>query len=201
MADVAEREEERKLTPQQQVFAEEYLRLWDGAKSARLAGYSAKNAREQASRLLTKANIRAYIDRRIAEIAMSADEVLLRLAQHARGTFEPFLAADGAIDLMSESAKANIGLLKKVKVKERILYPKGSDDPIKEIETEIEIHDPQSALVHMGRHYKLFTDKMEVDDTSLTDEQRVERVTRILDAARARRAGQASSGSGATGAG
>lgn len=200
MTDTVEQEQaQNKLTPRLSVFVEEYLRCWNASEAARRAGFKGKYLHTNASKLLQNTTVAAQIRRRITEIAMSADEVLLRLAQHARGDFSPFLREDGAIDLMSEQAKAAIGLLKKVKVKERILFTKGNDEPVKEIETEIELHDPQAALVHLGRHHKLFTDKMEMDDTGLSDDERARRIAAILDRARQKRTGQSSSGdSGAT---
>lgn len=199
MTDVAEQEQaQNKLTPRQRVFVEEYLRCWNASEAARRAGYKTR-ANEAGRSAMSNPDIQAEIQRRITEISMSADEVLLRLAQHARGDFSPFLREDGAIDLMSEKARAAIGLLKKVKVKERILFTKGNDEPVKEIETEIELHDPQAALVHLGRHHKLFTDKMEMDDTGLSDDERARRIAAILDRARQKRTGQSSGGdSGAT---
>jgi phage terminase small subunit len=161
--EIKEQKPKRKLTLRQRKFVEEFLHCWNASEAARRAGYKSK-ANVIGSELLAIPSIRAEIDARIAERAMSADEVLDRLAQHARGDFSPFLREDGSIDLMSEQAKAAIGLLKKVKVKERILFVGHGDkqEPVKEIETEIELHDPQAALVHLGRHLKLFTDKAEV---------------------------------------
>jgi hypothetical protein len=108
----------------------------------------------------------------------------------AQGDVSPFLDDGGDINFTSDEAKSNIYLLKKARVKRGTTK---SGEPW--IEREIELHDPQAALVHIGRHWKLFTDKMEVDDKSLTDDERAERITRILDAARARRTGQTDSNS------
>ena len=57
------------LTIRQARFVEEYLVCGSGAEAARRAGYRPRAARQQASRLLTKANIRGEIDRKRAEIA------------------------------------------------------------------------------------------------------------------------------------
>lgn len=52
------------LTPRQEAFCQYYLTQPTGTLAAVLAGYSPKNARSQASRMLTKANIL----RRVAEL-------------------------------------------------------------------------------------------------------------------------------------
>lgn len=139
-------------------FAEGVLAGKSATKAASDAGYSAKSAYNQGNRLMKNDEVKAYIAARLAEKVMPADEVLERLTQHARGNFAPFLAADGTVDLSNSGAQANIGLLKKVKVKERTFLR--GDTPVREVETEIELHDPQAALVHIGRHYGLFVDKI-----------------------------------------
>ena len=50
-----------KLTLKQQRFCEEYLLDLNGAQAAIRAGYKPKAAKEQASRLLTKANVQEYL--------------------------------------------------------------------------------------------------------------------------------------------
>lgn len=139
------------------LFAEGILAGKSATKAAQDAGYSSKSAYNQANRLMRNDEVKAYIAKRLAEKVMPANEVLERLTQHARGTFAPFLSADGTIDLNTEAAKEHIGLLKKVKVKERT-YVRG-ETPVREVDTEIELQDQQAALVQMGRHHKLFVDR------------------------------------------
>jgi phage terminase small subunit len=54
-------------------FVREYPKDWNGTQAAIRAGYSEATACEQASRLLSKANVRAAIDRRISQIAALAE--------------------------------------------------------------------------------------------------------------------------------
>lgn len=75
-----------KLTGKQSVFIEEYLRCWNATEAARVAGYAHPN--KDGPENLVKAGIADLIKARIAEKAMSADEVLIRLAEHARGSLE-----------------------------------------------------------------------------------------------------------------
>lgn len=150
------------LTHKQQAFIEHYLQCWVGAEAARRAGYSVKSARDAASRLLTDADIQAGITRRLDELKASADEVITRLTDHARGTMEDFIAInrDGtaSIDLVAAQTANRLHLIKKMKSKHRRLK-----DGETEIENEIELYDAQNALVQLGRHHKLFTDKIEDD--------------------------------------
>lgn len=49
------------LTEKQKIFCREYIFDWNGARAARVAGYSEDSAREIASENLTKPHIQAYI--------------------------------------------------------------------------------------------------------------------------------------------
>lgn len=154
-----------KLTNKQRVFVEEYLTCWNATEAARRAGYA---GREETLRVvghenLTKPNISECVRKRISEKAMSADEVLLRLGEIARGSLQPFTRTrDDDIwpDLTTEAAQAKFHLLKKIKPKRRVGGKPG--DEWVETEVEIEIHDPLKALELLGRNHKLFTDKTEL---------------------------------------
>lgn len=54
-------EEKEELTKKERLFCEFYIEKFNGADSARRAGYSAKSAKEIASENLTKPHIQAYI--------------------------------------------------------------------------------------------------------------------------------------------
>lgn len=62
-------EGEKELTGKQKRFCEQYILDFNGARSAREAGYSEATAREIASELLTKPHIRAYLEDLQANLA------------------------------------------------------------------------------------------------------------------------------------
>lgn len=74
-----------KLTKKQLLFVEEYLIDLNGAQAAIRAGYSKNSAKEQSSRLLTKANVQELLTKRKAERSqrtkIDADYVLNRLVE------------------------------------------------------------------------------------------------------------------------
>lgn len=108
-------------------------------------------------------SIQALISARIAAIVMSADEVLLRLADQARGSVESFLTIEDGfwkIDITKAKTASALHLIKKLKEGEHGL--------------EIELYDAQAALVHLGKHLGLFSDRqmnLNVDLKGLTNEQ------------------------------
>ena len=77
------------VTPKQKRFCDEYLIDTDGAKAAIRAGYSERSAKQIASELLTKPDLRAYIDERLAEMQSKtiadATEVMQYLTSVLRG--------------------------------------------------------------------------------------------------------------------
>lgn len=151
------------MNKKQRVFVEEYLRCWNGAEAARRAGYSESTANVKGSQLLALVSIQEVIERRIKEKAMSADEVLLRLGDMARGDFGDFVDIESMSFSLSLQKAKELGLthlIKKVKQRTTITMKKDGDD--EEVHWfEIELHDSQAALVHLGKHHKLFTDKVE----------------------------------------
>ena len=157
------------FTKKQRVFVEEYLQCWNAAEAARRAGYSERTARIQASKLLTKPNIQEEISKRIAEKAMSADEVLLRLGDMARGDIGEFMDIESmSFNLALEKAK-ELGLthlIKKVKQRTTITQKKDGDEEENHW-IELELHDSQTALVHLGRVHKLFTDKIDIQQNEI----------------------------------
>lgn len=142
----------------QQAFVEAYLRHFNASRAAIEAGYSEKTAYSQGHRLLKKAEIRAAIESRIATAAMSADEVLTRLSDMARADIGDFLDLD--IERLKRHPQSR--LLKRVKrtIKTRTV---GEVEETTEV-IELELHDPQAALVQLGRHHRLWIDRVQTED-------------------------------------
>lgn len=151
------------LSPKHRKFCEEYLKLWN-ATDAYLAAYpksSRDAARRAGSRLLTNVDIAEEIERRLAEITLSANEVLARLADHAKADIKDFLAVadNGDVSLDITQAGGKTHLIRKVTQRRTIRTTK--DAQIEEAALTLELHDAQAALVQIGKHHKLFTDKVE----------------------------------------
>jgi phage terminase small subunit len=152
------------MTNKQRVFIEEYLKCWIGAEAARRSGYSARGARVTASKLLTNPNILAAIQQRISEKAMSADEVLLRLGEHARGDMGDFLDIGSMafqVDLNKAKEMGLTHLIRKARMRTTTTLSKdGVETETHDI--EIELYDAQDALVTIGKHHGLFADKTDI---------------------------------------
>lgn len=136
------------LTKKRCVFIEEYLRCWNGAEAARRAGY--KFPRRQASRLLTNVDVQQRIEQRIEELTMQADEVLLRLAEQARGLPKKYFHPNGTLNAAVIVTDDKTHLIKKTK---------HTRDGL-----EVELYDAQRALVDIGRALGIFKDRLIVED-------------------------------------
>jgi phage terminase small subunit len=72
-------------TTRQKLFIEAYLANPNATQAAITAGYSAKTAKSQGQRLLTKVDIQKAVAARVQTAIMTADEVLTELALIAKG--------------------------------------------------------------------------------------------------------------------
>ena len=135
------------LTPKQQAFVEAYLANgFNAADAARQLKYA--NPDRQGYRLLRNVEIAAAVKQELAARAMPADEVLARLAEHARGTMADIHDDDGKIDLKRARERGKLHLIK-------------SHSVTKDGE-RIELYDAQAALALLGKHHGLFVERQEI---------------------------------------
>lgn len=144
------------LTLKRRLFVEYYLGQANGnaTEAARLAGYAAPT--HSGYRLLGHPATRALVDQRVETAALTANQVLKLLSEQARGTMHDFVSFDEAdqpfIDLKRAEEHGQLQLIRKLS--------RSRDGRV-----EIELYDAQAALVHLGRHLKLWTDKVETTET------------------------------------
>jgi phage terminase small subunit len=153
------------MTRKQQVFIKEYLVDLNATRAATAAGYSARTAGEQASRLLANVKIREKVNdsiqKRAQKLEITADRVLSELAKLAfldpRGFFNPDGSLKAVKDLDDATAASLAG------IEHEKLFEHFSKGQAKEVgtTTKIKIADKGINLERLGRHLKLFTDKVE----------------------------------------
>ena len=151
------------LSAKHQQFVEEYLRCFNATKAYQ-AVYPTVGRLTAASngyRLLREnPEVAEYVQQRLSEAAMGADEVLMRLAEQARGNMGDFIRVtpDGSftIDLTGAESTQKLGLIRKVTKTVR----RFGDTEIEE--ATVDLYDSQAALVHLGKHLDLFSDKLTV---------------------------------------
>lgn len=153
----------RKLTIKELRFIEEYIRCWNGAKAARLAGYSEKSAYDTAYENLRKPEILEQIDERLAALRMQTNEIYGRLSQQARVDMSEMIEFYD-MPVIDKEGK-NLGTRQAVRMKEGALEKYGhlikAVVPTSYGDYKIELHNSQTALELMGKTWSLFVDKDE----------------------------------------
>lgn len=137
------------LNNKQQLFVDSYLQCFNATKAALDAGYSDKTARAIGAENLTKPDIAEAISQRLREAAMSADEVLMRLAEHARGEHSKYISQDGYVKIADLVADGKAHLIKEI-------------EEAKDGTTKYKFYDAQSALNTLARHHGLLIDRREI---------------------------------------
>ncbi len=147
---------DKQLTNKQRVFIEEYLQCWNATEAARQAGY--KNPRQMGSENLSKPDISEGIKARLSEKVMSANEVLERLSEQARGDVGDF--AGVVLTPKDAGDHPQSHLIQRLKTRGH-----RNKDGTVTVTTQIEIYNAQTALQLIGKHYGLFVDKVEHSGT------------------------------------
>ena len=155
------------MNGKQQLFAEHYIKLQDATKAAIAAGYSVRTAGSQGHRLLKNVEISAYVRERteavLRRVKMEADEVLERLSEQGRTDLMTFYTIDEyGLPQLDLRGNKPTHLLKKIKTKRTVITAENVETVV--IESEAEVYSAQEALIALGRHHKLFTDKIQTDD-------------------------------------
>ena len=151
------------MRPKQQAFIKEYLIDLNATKAAIRAGYSEKWAGTNADKLLKNTKIAAAIqkamDERANKLEITAERVLQEIAKLAFGNIKNVYASNGQLippqDLPEEVA-ATI-----TEVTEEQL---GTGEGAVLVRRKYKIADKKANLELLGKHLRLFTDRLEVKD-------------------------------------
>lgn len=141
------------LNPRQARFVTEYLKHFNATKAAEAAGYRSPGG--TGAMIIKQASIQRALKMLIDLHVMHVEEVLAALASHARGTIAHFVRIDDdgipRVDLSTPQAQENMHLIKSIK------YTK--DETI----SAIELHNPQTALIHISRIFGLVDQTINVN--------------------------------------
>jgi phage terminase small subunit len=80
----------KKLTPKEKRFCEEYMIDFNATRAARAAGYSEKSARAIGYENLTKPHIRDYINQKLKEKSLKAEETAKLITDIAKSSLNDF---------------------------------------------------------------------------------------------------------------
>jgi len=170
------------LTKKQLLFCQEYLIDLNATQAAIRAGYSPKNAYSQGFDNLKKPAIALEVQRgmdaREKRTGITADNVLRELAKLAFSNIRDFASWQGQEVRFADSDGLTEGQAACISEISQTVTQHGGSFKIK-------LHDKKGSLELLGRHLKLFTDKIEhsgdpenpiqlagaIDTSKLSDEE------------------------------
>jgi hypothetical protein len=131
----------------EKVWIAEYLKCFNATEAARRSGYKWPGKQGPRNKLRFAELIEASLKSR----AMTPDQVIDRLSDQAMAGYSEFIDDYGRVDLAGLRAAGKMHLVKGIK-------PTRYGD-------QVEFYDAQTALVHIGKHHKLFTEQTAFDGT------------------------------------
>lgn len=146
------------LTAKQKRFCEEYLIDLNGTQAAIRAGYSQNTSNEQAARLLANVSVQEYvtdlINKRSERTEITADMVLKELWSIANEDIKNFLSFKQ--DTVSGAIKVEVKDSDTLDTRNISEVSLGKDGQFK-----FKLYCRDAALVNVGRHLGMFTDKID----------------------------------------
>jgi hypothetical protein len=178
----------RTLTPRHRQFVAHYLGVSAGnaTDAARRAGYPYPN--KAAPRLMVIDGIRAAINAKLDETALTSDETLARISGMATGDMGDFLAIEGTAVRLDLAKAKKLGLTYLIKEFKHTRYG-----------ISIKLHDSLAALTTLARFRGLLKDRDADDEGDNEDRLAPTQAAAILKALREHdgKPGQASEGDAA----
>lgn len=187
-------------TPKQRIFAAAYLRHRVGSRAVREAGYDVDNPERAASiakALLAVPHVRGHIATRSQELLnryeAGAERVIDELASIAflnpGDMIRPDDDGQAVLDLrdLTDRQWKGIG---EISIEEKTTIDARTGEPTVTKTTKLKPLDKLKALEALGRHHKLFTDKIELSGAV----DIAGRINAARDAMRARREGKQDDG-------
>jgi phage terminase small subunit len=170
------------LNPKQNRFVAEYLKDLNGTQAAIRAGYAPSGADVQATRLLANVSVRRAIDealaRRASRVEVKSDDILRELMRLAMVDVGEAFDDEGRLKPLKDMPVDVRRAIAGIEVHESPLKMRREMDDGHIIEepmgraVKVRFWDKTKGLELLGKHLKLFTDKVE-HSGALTLEQLV----------------------------
>lgn len=155
-----------RLSPKQRAFVSEYIVDRNATAAAKRAGYSPKTAKEQGYRLLTNVHVQEAIEAGIQaqekRTGITADRVLQELGRVAFFNLAQCYDEKGLLirpDKLPEDVARAIAQIET----DEIFVGTGDDRTLEGLSKKLKPCDKVKALELLGKHFKLFVEKVEVD--------------------------------------
>ena len=157
---------EKALTGTQALFVVHYLDTLNATEAAARAGYRGRNAtlRSIGSENLTKPNIAEAIqeamDKRSQQTGITAERVLQELACLGYADIRKLFSKSGALILPQDMDDDIAASIQSIEVTTRSTINEDGEKDIQHVH-KIKLADKKGSLELLGKHLRLFTDKIE----------------------------------------
>lgn len=156
----------KELTKKQELFVAEYLTDLNATRAAIAAGYSPKTAESQACQLLKNPKVSQHIERkqgkRLEKLEINAEKVLRELALMGFANMLDYVTPDeeGTFDVdLSKVTREQAAAIQEITVDTS--GGAGDGERRRVLRTRFKLGDKRGSLELLGKHLKLFTDKVE----------------------------------------
>lgn len=174
----------KQLTPKEARFVQEYLVDLSAAQAAIRAGYSEHSARNCGYDVLHRPHVEAAIQEAMAARAkrteISQDTVLRELLAIARSDIGELFDADGKLRPLAEIPEQARRAIAAIETETRKDVLDETAGEAEEVTTKkVKLWDKPKALELLGKHLKLWVDRIEVDATDKLAERLAKAVHRV----------------------
>ena len=164
----------KKITPKQKQFVLEYVKDKNGRQAVLRAGYSTKNPDQVFNKLVRISSVKEAVDQELKKqedrLRITSDEVMKELANIARFDIADIYDENGSLKNIHDIPKEARMAISAVQADE--LFEGFGKDRERIGETKrVRLWDKLKALELIGKHFKMFTDKIDLGgkvDTEVT---------------------------------
>ncbi|WP_299085270.1 terminase small subunit [uncultured Paraglaciecola sp.] len=175
------------LTDRQVRFCQEYIVDLNATQAYIRAGYAEDSADANSHRFMGNEGIKAYIqelmDRRAERLRITADEVLVSIDKMRKATVKSLFDGEDRVLRVSEWDDDFASAVNGIKFTKQKSAGSTAENPIYDDVIDVKLVDKKGATELLGRHLKLFADKVEhsgsVTLAVTTPDMTLEEATRI----------------------
>ena len=165
-----------KLTPKQKLFISAYLIDLNATRAAIAAGYSRDTAKQMGSENLAKPDVAEEIqkrmDRRAEKLEITSDKVLQEIALLGFANMADFIVPQEDCSILtdfSSMTREQAAAIQEVTVEE---YVEGKGENARQCKrVKFKLCDKGANLERLGKHLKLFVDRVEFHDKTEPEER------------------------------
>lgn len=163
-----------KLTPKQALFVVHYIKTKNATESARLSGYEgsddvlAQMGAENLRKPQIAAKIQSSLEEQKKRVIVDADDILREFNRLGYSDVRGLFAEDGTVKPMKDWPDDLARAVASIEVEELFEY-EGDRKIWAGYTKKIKLWNKNQALNDLGRHKKLFTDVVEINDNSFAE--------------------------------